>query len=184
MERSDNLFRCKKYTIKSHYFFNFITESMYKAALEGDWVAAGVVLARNPNLAHDHITEEKDRVLHVAVAREHEEFVQKLVQNMSPDDVALLDGHDYTACCYAAVSGAVRVADLILQRNPSLSVSRDINGATPLHKAALHGNGEMVSYLLKWTKVEDLSREEWFDLLVNVMQNVWYVVISLPYLMI
>lgn len=151
---------------------------MYKAALDGDWVAAEVVLAGHPDLARDHITEEGDRALHVAVARKHEEFVQKLVEKMSPDDLALLDGHGYMACCYAAISGTVGIADIILKSNPSLSTARDKNGATPLQKATLHGNAEMVSFLLNCSKVEDLSREEWFDLLLNVIRCKMYGMIS------
>lgn len=31
---------------------------MYWAVLEGDWLAAEVILSRDPNLAHDYVTEE------------------------------------------------------------------------------------------------------------------------------
>ncbi|KAH6822111.1 hypothetical protein C2S53_017722 [Perilla frutescens var. hirtella] len=145
-------------------------ESMYRAALEGDWVAAEVLLSRDPTLAFDHITEDGDRALHVATAMKHEEFVQKLVEKMSPSDLELLDGQGYTACCYAAISGVVEIAAALMKKNTNLIK----NNVTALQKAAFCGNKEMVSYLLKFTQVEDFLNEQWFDLLLLVVRTKMY----------
>lgn len=150
---------------------------MHEAALEGDWLAAELILCRDPSLVHDYITEEGDRALHVAAAMSHEEFVGNLVNNMEEDKVALLDGRGYTACCYAAISGTVEIAEIILEKNPSLCTARDIGGETPLHKGILHNNEEISSHLLKCSKIEDLSKEEWFDLLLRAIDNRMYCMI-------
>ncbi|KAH6801445.1 hypothetical protein C2S52_001909 [Perilla frutescens var. hirtella] len=147
-------------------------ESMYKAALEGDWTAAEEVLGRDPNLACDRITEEGDRALHVAAARKHEEFVQKLVEKMSPSDLELLDGRGNTACCYAAMSGTVKIACVMIEKNPNLATAPGENNEMPLHKAALRGKNKMVSYFL--SKVEDLSIQESFDLLLVTIHGAMY----------
>lgn len=149
-------------------------ECMYRAALEGDWLAAEVLLSRDPSLASDHVTREGDRALHVAAAMKHEEFVQKLVERMSPDDVVLLDGHGYTACSYAALSGAVEIADAVVKKNTDVVRVRDKNNETALQKAASCGNNEMVSYFLKFTRVEDLSDGEWFELFMLVVRTKMY----------
>ncbi|KAH6781353.1 hypothetical protein C2S51_006646 [Perilla frutescens var. frutescens] len=145
-------------------------ESMYRAALEGDWVAAEILLSRDPTLAFDYITEDGDRALHVATAMKHEEFVQKLVEKMSPSDLELLDGQGYTACCYAAISGVVEIAAALMKKNTDLIK----NNVTALQKAAFCGNKEMVSYLLKFTQVGDFLNEQWFDLFLLVVRTKMY----------
>ncbi|XP_057797231.1 ankyrin repeat-containing protein At5g02620-like [Salvia miltiorrhiza] len=149
-------------------------ETMYRATLEGDCVAAEMLLEGLPSLCIDEITEEGDKALHVAAAMKHKQLVRKLVEIMSPTDLELLDGHGYTACCYAAVSGLVDIADLMIRKNPTLASARDRENKTPLYKAALRGNAKMVSYFLKSAQVEDLSIQEWFDLLLVTIRREMY----------
>lgn len=149
-------------------------ELMYVAALRGDWVAAEVLLERDPNLGFDYVTEEGDRALHIAAAMKHKNFVEKLVERMSEKELALMDGRGHTACCYAAISGEVEIARLIIRNHPNLVTVRDGENATPLSKAALRGNDGMLSFLLKSTKVEDLSKQEWFDLLLLTIRGQLY----------
>ncbi|KAH6781350.1 hypothetical protein C2S51_006643 [Perilla frutescens var. frutescens] len=155
-------------------------ETMYRAAMEGDWIAAEILLSRNPNLACDFVTDEDDRSLHVAVAMKHKKFVEKLVDMMDEDDLVLRDGRGYTACCYAAVSGAVEIARVMIEKNPNLATAHDENNVTPLHKAAMCGKKKMVSYLLESTEIENLSNEEWFDLLlVTIRERMFDVAVEL-----
>ncbi|KAH6801442.1 hypothetical protein C2S52_001906 [Perilla frutescens var. hirtella] len=155
---------------------NCLGESMYRAALEGNWVAAELLLEQDPNLARDYVTEEGDRALHVATAMKCEEFVQKLVERSSTSmsDLELPDGRGYTACCYAAISGAIEIARVMIEKNPNLITAHDKNNETPLHKAAFQGNKKIVSYFLKCSKVEDLSNKEWFDLLLVTIRGRMY----------
>ncbi|KAH6781349.1 hypothetical protein C2S51_006642 [Perilla frutescens var. frutescens] len=139
---------------------------MYRAAMEGDWIAAEILLSRNPNLACDMVTDEGDRALHVAAAMKHKKFVEKLVDMMNENDLLLRDGRGYTACCYAAVSGVVEIARVMIKKKSDLATAHHGNNVTPLHKAALYGNKKMVSYLLKFTEIKNLSNDEWFDLLL------------------
>ncbi|KAH6801440.1 hypothetical protein C2S52_001904 [Perilla frutescens var. hirtella] len=155
-------------------------ETMYRAAMEGDWIAAELLLSRNPNLACDFVTDKSDRALHVAAAMKHNKFVEKLVDSMNEDDLLLRDGRGYTACCYAAVSGVVEIARVMIEKNPNLATAHDENNVTPLHKAALYGKNKMVSYLLESTQIENLSNEEWFDLLlVTISERMFDVAIEL-----
>ncbi|KAH6801484.1 hypothetical protein C2S52_001948 [Perilla frutescens var. hirtella] len=149
-------------------------QSMYRATLVGDCVAIEMLLEGDPKLGSDEINEDGDRALHVAAAMKRQEIVQKLVEKMNPNDLSLLDGHGYTACCYAAITGSVEIADVMIRKNPALATARDRENKTPLHKAALRGNGEMVSYFLKTAKVGDLSTQEWFDLLLITIRCEMY----------
>ncbi|KAH6822113.1 hypothetical protein C2S53_020194, partial [Perilla frutescens var. hirtella] len=149
-------------------------ESMYRAASEGDWLATEIILQHDPNLAFDHITEDGDRALHVAAAMKHKQFVKKLVEKMSPNDLTLLDGHGYTACCYAAMTGIVEIADVMMKKNPNMCTSRDKYGKTPLHKAASRANAEMLWHFLNSVEAADLPKEEWFDLLLVTIHNGMY----------
>ncbi|XP_057797235.1 ankyrin repeat-containing protein At5g02620-like [Salvia miltiorrhiza] len=149
-------------------------ESMYRATLEGDCVAVEMLLEGDPKLASDEISEEGDRALHVAAAIKHKQIVRKLVEKLSASELALLDGHGYTACCYAALSGTVDIVDLMMRKNSSLATARDWENTTPLYKAAFRGNAKMVSYFLGSAKLEDLSIEEWFDLLLVTIRREMY----------
>lgn len=146
-------------------------ESMYRAALEGDWLAAEIILDRDQKLAHDYVTEDGDRALQVACAMGHIEFVQKLVQLISPKDLELADGRGYTACCYAAITRGVEIALVLVDKNRDLVTMRDKKNSTPLHKAALRGNAGMVMLFLESTEIDDFSAEEWFDLLLLTIRR-------------
>ncbi|KAH6801450.1 hypothetical protein C2S52_001914 [Perilla frutescens var. hirtella] len=153
-------------------------ESMYRAALKGQWVDAEILLAEYPNLDHVYLTEEGDLALHVASAMKHKEFVQKLIKPMSTSDLTMRDGRGYTACCYAALSGAIEIARVMIEHDaetrPNLATAHDENNETPLHKAAFQGNKKMVSYFLKCSEVDDLSNEEWFDILLVTIRSRMY----------
>ncbi|KAH6758235.1 hypothetical protein C2S51_018470 [Perilla frutescens var. frutescens] len=154
---------------------SLLGESMYRAALEGDWVAAEVLLEQDSNLARDYVTEEGDRALHVAASMKRTIFVHKLVERISnASDLELLDGRGCTACCYAAISGAIKIAHIMIKKNPNLATAQDMNKKTPLHKAAFHGNKKMVSYFLECSKVGDLSRQDCFDLLLVTIRSGMY----------
>ncbi|KAH6833662.1 hypothetical protein C2S53_020368 [Perilla frutescens var. hirtella] len=153
-------------------------QSMYRATIEGDWVAAEMLLEGDPKLGSDEISDDGDRALHVAASMKHKDFVLKLVERMTPSELEMLDGNGYTACCYAAISGVVEIAELIIKKHPNFATARDGENKTPLEKAALRGNGKMVSYLLKSTKLEDLSKDEWFDLLLGTIRLEMYGVAS------
>ncbi|KAH6781351.1 hypothetical protein C2S51_006644 [Perilla frutescens var. frutescens] len=146
-------------------------ETMYRAAVEGDWLAAEILLSRNPNLARDYVTDEGERALHVAAAMKHEKFAEKLIDRMNEDDLLLLDGRGYTALCYAVASGAAQIVAAMIIKNRKVITTRDKNNVTQLHKAVLRGKMKAVSLLLKLTENENLSKEEWFDLMLLTIRE-------------
>ncbi|KAI3455905.1 hypothetical protein Pfo_012568 [Paulownia fortunei] len=146
---------------------------MYRAALKGDWQAAEILLVLNPNVVCDRITKRGETALHVAAAFKHKKFVRELVKWMSPSDLSLPDAYGYTAFCYAAASGIVEIAAVMREKNESLLTIR-CEDRTPLYMAALLGNIDMVSYLLLFTRVKDLSPKEWFDLLLATIRHNMY----------
>ncbi|KAH6822109.1 hypothetical protein C2S53_017720 [Perilla frutescens var. hirtella] len=155
-------------------------ETMYRAAVEGDWLAAEILLSRNPNLARDYVTDEGERALHVAAAMKHEKFAEKLIDQMNEDDLLLLDGRGYTALCYAVASGAAQIAAAMIIKNRKVIITRDKNNVTQLQKAVLRGNMKAVSLLLPLTENENLSNEEWFDLfLVTIREKMFDVALEL-----
>ncbi|KAH6758232.1 hypothetical protein C2S51_018467 [Perilla frutescens var. frutescens] len=150
-------------------------QSMYKAAFEGNWEKAEVVLRRDRRLGYQEITETGDRALHVAISMGHTDFVLKLIEwTSSSDQLGLLDGHGYTACCYAAMTGMEEVARKITEQNQNLGTARNGHGTTPLQLAASYGNGEVVLQFLKFPGVQYLSTEEWFDLLLVTIRSKMY----------
>ncbi|KAH6758230.1 hypothetical protein C2S51_018465 [Perilla frutescens var. frutescens] len=147
---------------------------MYRAALGGDWPAAEMLLKEDRRLACDVITERGDRALHLAIAMKHKKFVQKLVESMSSSELELQDASGNSACCYAAISGMVEIAHLLVRKNEGLLVSRNKDNWIPLQMSTLGGDKKMVSFFLEKTGVECLSQGEWFYLLLDAIASKMY----------
>ncbi|KAH6801469.1 hypothetical protein C2S52_001933 [Perilla frutescens var. hirtella] len=152
------------------------SQSMYKAAIEGDWKAAEILLNQDPSLAfRKEITEMGDRALHVAVYKKNTEFVRELIKWVNdPIELELLDGRGYKACCYAARAGIVEVAQLLTDKNEGLGSARNGHDTTPLQLAASYGNTDMILHFLRSAKIGDLYRKEWFDLLLVSVRSKMY----------
>ncbi|KAL0287207.1 UNVERIFIED_CONTAM: Ankyrin repeat-containing protein ITN1 [Sesamum angustifolium] len=144
---------------------------MYQAAMRGDWQDAEILLQRDPNLASAAITGGGDTALHMAAATKHTKFVEKLVQNMTATNLLCENKHGFTAFCYAAASGIVKIAAVMREKNENLMTHPENSKMKPIHIAALLGNKDMVSYLYRFTRVKDLSTDQWFDLLIATIRN-------------
>ncbi|KAG5542375.1 hypothetical protein RHGRI_022042 [Rhododendron griersonianum] len=84
--------------------------SLYKAAIEGDWEAADKFLKEEPNAVTARITFGSETPLIVAVkvkVASRIRFTEKLVERMSPDDLALSDHKGRTALHRAAGAGNI-----------------------------------------------------------------------------
>ncbi|TYH66050.1 hypothetical protein ES332_D06G096400v1 [Gossypium tomentosum] len=107
--------------------------TLYKAALTGDWESATRVFEQNPKAATAMIMGSM-YALHVAVgARKANEFVKKLVERMSLEEVAMVNGSGATTLSIAA---AIENTDAI-----KLLVSQ-------------FGHRETLLYLLQVTKAK------------------------------
>ena len=135
--------------------------TLYRAALNGNWREARVILDRYPDdFIRASITEMDDTVLHIASATKHTTFVEEVVRLLSGNDLAQKNKCGDTAICIAAESGIVTIAKEMLNKNRGLILIRNSKERTPLHAAALFGRRDMVAYLLPETPFKNLTYSE------------------------
>ncbi|KAH6801467.1 hypothetical protein C2S52_001931 [Perilla frutescens var. hirtella] len=149
---------------------------MYKAVVDGNLAAAKKLLKRDASLAcHRQITEAGDRALHVAVYKKKTKLVRDIVGWVNdPNDLELQDGHGYSACCYAAITDAVEVTDILIEKNARLCSIRNRNGTTPLELAGLYGNKKYALENIRRAQVDVLSEQDWVKLFVEAVHSKMY----------
>ncbi|CAL2237168.1 unnamed protein product [Prunus armeniaca] len=118
-----------------------------RAALKDDWKAAKKIIEKEPSIVRANIAQGSYTALHVAAGAGHDRFVEKLMGRMELNDLRLLDERGNTAFCVAAAVGNVKIAKIMMRRDPGLPKQRGFEGHTPLYIAALFGHQKMVSYL-------------------------------------
>ncbi|CBI27455.3 unnamed protein product, partial [Vitis vinifera] len=91
----------------------------------------------------------------------HVQFVEEMVKMMEPKDLELQNKYSNTALCFAAASGIVRIAEVMVKKNENLPMIQGGGGMIPLHMAALLGHSEMVRYLYNKTVHEHLAPGDW-----------------------
>ncbi|XP_050140264.1 ankyrin repeat-containing protein At5g02620-like isoform X2 [Malus sylvestris] len=100
---------------------------LYKAAMQGNWEAAKGILNSHPALLTASIAEGWETVLHVAAgAKNNIQIVSELVNLMVEEDLALQDIKGNTALCFAAATGRVEVAKILIEKNILLPTIRDL----------------------------------------------------------
>ncbi|KAF5938166.1 hypothetical protein HYC85_025672 [Camellia sinensis] len=134
--------------------------TLYQAALKDDWNAAKGVIEIFPTVVRSSITQGCETALHIAAAAKRIHFVEELVGRMNREDLELLNSNGNTALCFATAAGTVRIAEVMINKNERLPMIRGSQGMTPLYMAALLGHSDMVWYLYKKTKSEDLSDDD------------------------
>ena len=95
------------------------------------------------------ISRKKETTLHIAVAANQEDFVNNLVKGLKSEDLIEPNIIENTAFTYAAATGNVKIAGVMLDKNenlPNLS-----SGVKPLYMAALFGHSQMVQFLYSKT---------------------------------
>lgn len=130
-----------------------------KAALNGDWEKARKFFEQEPNAVRAIVTGASETALMVAarsVQRSH--FIKKLVDVMTPADLAMVDYSGSTALHMAARTGNKHAAKLLVNKNPRLPNIPDNDDLVPLHIAVLCCKKKMVLYLLGVTKENEKSR--------------------------
>ncbi|KAM7474381.1 hypothetical protein LguiB_021624 [Lonicera macranthoides] len=116
-------------------------------------------------------------------------FLRKLVDVMTPVDLAMVDYNGRTSLHLAAMSGNVEAAKLLVKKNPQLPNIGDTFSEVPLVAAAICGKREMVLYLLPITKESSITinlfiqngrlrklphaliTSGFYDIALNVIQN-------------
>lgn len=147
---------------------------LYQAALKGDWQAAKVLLEKYPNAVLVPVTKWKETALHIAAVARRTAFVKKLVKWMTPSDLEFENIKGNTALCFAALSGALTIAEVLVKMNNKLLLIRSKSGKIPLHIAALYGRRSLVSYLFSVTPFEELAHGERVDLLIATINTDMY----------
>ncbi|XP_062175427.1 uncharacterized protein LOC133880493 isoform X4 [Alnus glutinosa] len=136
-------------------------EALNKAVQRGDWNATEEFLNGQPGAWSAKITFLGETALHVAVkaGRDHEHIVEKLVDVMSEEDLAIQDSFGGTALAYTINSGNYRMAACMLKKNKKLVSIRTQNGEIPVIHAIDYGHIELARYLYSLTPLEDLMPE-------------------------
>ncbi|KAK4564341.1 hypothetical protein RGQ29_006420 [Quercus rubra] len=142
---------------------------LYQAAIKGDWKVAKDVIDKYPGIVRVAITRKWETALHIAAAAKRTAFVKELVERMNEEDLALKNKDDNTAICFAAASGIVEIAMIMVEKNKNLPMIQGNKGMRPIYMAALFGHRNMVSYLYPVTNFGSLAREEQISLFLGTI---------------
>ncbi|XP_050261946.1 ankyrin repeat-containing protein ITN1-like isoform X3 [Quercus robur] len=142
---------------------------LYQAAIKGDWKVAKDVIDKYPGIVRVAITRKWETALHIAAAAKRTAFVKELVERMNDVDLALKNKDGNTAICFAAASGIVEIAMIMVEKNKNLPMIQGNKGMRPIYMAALFGHRNMVSYLYPVTNFGSLAREEQISLFLGTI---------------
>ncbi|XP_058106277.1 uncharacterized protein LOC131249481 [Magnolia sinica] len=122
-----------------------------KAALKGDWEAITTRYREQPALCNDTPVTNMtgDTLIHIAVQSGQAEAVAELL-DLLPEHVRVAKNNvGNTSLHEAARTGMlIKTARAILKKDASLVSSRNKPGETPVFWAAMHGNKEMLLFLV------------------------------------
>lgn len=151
---------------------------MHKAALKGDWEAAERLLANDITLGKSRITEGGETSFHIAALEGHAPFVANLLEKMGDDQSSLIleiqNQKGNTALSFAAVTGHVRIAFMMVEKNRRLPTMRGSGSVTPLYMATLSGHHDMVDYLFPLSEFEKWNENEQIGLLTTSIASGLY----------
>ncbi|XP_020232316.1 uncharacterized protein LOC109812703 [Cajanus cajan] len=121
---------------------------IYMAAASGKWSEAFEI---NPDLLGIPLTSRGNTALHVAVSMDQTSFVEKLVNCMNMQDIEICMADGNTAFCLAAISGNVKIAEILFGKNPKLLCMRGHNDMLPIQLASSAGHIPMTEFLFQAT---------------------------------
>ncbi|KAF2310405.1 hypothetical protein GH714_009280 [Hevea brasiliensis] len=124
---------------------------LYKAAMSGDWETAEGILDKYPEEVKTRMNKEGHTALHIATAASYTHFVEQLMKRI-PDEEITTAARGNTAFFYAAASGNVKIAQIMLEKNKDLAMIEGRGNVLPIRIAALLGRCKMVRYLYEETK--------------------------------
>ncbi|KAF5942846.1 hypothetical protein HYC85_020488, partial [Camellia sinensis] len=121
----------------------------------GDWDSAKRFFDQDPDALTAHFTYIKETALHVAIKSGRSiEFVEKLVDLVPPEALALRTIYGETALYCAAKHGNTEVAVILVEKHPTSYIGNHENWL-PLHTAASNGYKDTLLYILSVTKEDD-----------------------------
>ncbi|KAE7996375.1 hypothetical protein FH972_001106 [Carpinus fangiana] len=108
-------------------------------------------------------------VLQIAVAAKQTAFVQELLNCMSAKELEFENANGDTALAITALSGNVKIAKKMVEKNDKLPMIRNKQKYLPLLIAARHRHRDMVLNLYRVTNFEELTQDERVKLLSYVI---------------
>ncbi|XP_062174259.1 ankyrin repeat-containing protein ITN1-like isoform X2 [Alnus glutinosa] len=139
-------------------------EALREALKSGDWNAVEEFLQRQPDARSAKITFLGQTALHLAVIAGHECIVEKLVDVMSVEDLAILDTDGNTALPYAISAGNYKMTACMIGKNNNLvSIKYSKSSNIPANRAFYNGHTELAGYLYSHTPLEHLTQENAVD---------------------
>ncbi|KAI8018559.1 Calcium-binding protein KRP1 [Camellia lanceoleosa] len=129
---------------------------LLKAALRGDWDSAKKFFDQDESALTANINIAEETALHVAIRSGRSiEFVEKLVDLMPPEALALRTFSNMTALHLAALYGNTKAAVILVEKHPTSLYIRYNKDQIPLHYAANNGHKDTFLYLLSVAKEDD-----------------------------
>ena len=167
----DGLFVC---AAKKKRAYLPLKVGLYQAALKGDWKIAKSIFDIDSSTITMKITDADETALHIAAAAKHIHFVENLVELTSSADLAAKNEKGNTALAFAAASGVVRIAKVMVDKNPDLPDLHDLYKPTPVLMAVAYKRKDMASFLFSKTKFEALDTSEQIELLIETISTDYY----------
>jgi ankyrin repeat protein len=134
-----------------------------KAVRSGNWYAVEEFLVCHPDYAGLQITSLGQTALHIAIKAGHKHIVEKLVAQMSEEELEVKNKFGNTALDDIVFKGNYQMAVCMLRKNVNLvSIKNSVN-QLPVVMAILYGHIKLARYLYSLTPEEDLKPEKGKD---------------------
>ena len=137
----------------------------------GDWETVNAIYREDNGWISTRITKGGETVLHIAAAAKHINLVKEVVNVMDDESLTLVNRVGNTALCFAAVSGVVEIARVMVDKCRTLPNIRGSQGMIPLLMAVLLGHQDMVWYLMSVTDYNLLTVEDGIELLTGAIDT-------------
>ncbi|XP_038680371.1 uncharacterized protein LOC119981351 isoform X2 [Tripterygium wilfordii] len=145
-----------------------------KAIGKGDLNAVKDIIRSNPYVKHARNPNNGMTALHLAIYAGHGEIAEELMQGMTTGDLEVQDSSGYTYLCLAALTGDVKVAKSLVEKNGGLLYIANSEGFIPLVMACARSQIDVTHYLYSTTPIEFLFPENGFhgnELLVYAIMS-------------
>ncbi|KAM7473577.1 hypothetical protein LguiB_020820 [Lonicera macranthoides] len=122
---------------------------LYKAALRGNWDIIKKFIDQDKDALTAKINAISMTCLQVIIGTgQYNQMVQKLVQLMPTEALALTDDYGNTALNVSAMLGNKEAASILVKKNPSLLHMRNNRGLLPITRAASNAHKSTLVFLL------------------------------------
>ncbi|KAK7843431.1 ankyrin repeat-containing protein itn1 [Quercus suber] len=144
------------------------------SALKGEWETARRFLDNDRGMLRARLTKSQDTVIHIAVTAKNKNFIKALVEYMTVEELAIENINKDTGLSIAAVSGEVEIAELMIEKNNTLTMIRGTRELIPFGMAAEAGHNEMAKYLYSKTEFDSLDCRERIKLFFIILYSDLY----------